>query len=298
MSRIAFLGTGRMGLPMAQRLLAAHHELHVYNRSGERAEPLAALGATLHDTPRAACEAAQAIFAMVTDDEASHRVWRGPDGALTARAAPGALALECSTLSHAWVLSLAAAVRARGLAYIDSPVTGLPANAARGELTLLVGALEAELAAARPLLSPLCSRIIHFGPVGAGTAYKLLVNLLGAVQIASAAETMALAERAGLNVHEVADALATGQAASPQVVRNTLRMAQDNHDQDVAFTPQLRLKDIEYALRFAGGLGLAAPFGDLSHQVYQELCRRGRLSCNESQVIEVARQRQVQTPTD
>jgi 3-hydroxyisobutyrate dehydrogenase len=289
MSRIAFLGTGRMGLPMAQRLLAARHELHVYNRSRGRAEPLAAAGAIVHGSPRAACQSAEAIFAMVADDAASHAVWCGPDGVLEGAPAPGALALECSTLSHAWVQRLAGQVRARGLAYVDTPVTGLPEHAARGELTLLVGALGADLQAARPLLAAVASRILHFGPVGAGTAYKLLVNLLGAVQIASAAETMALAERAGLAPAQVADALATGQAASPQVVRNTQRMAAGHHDQDVAFTPVLRLKDIEYGLEFARGLGLAAPFGEVARRMYQELVQRGELVSNESKIIEVAR---------
>jgi len=277
-----------MGLGMARRLLAAGHELHVYNRSCAKAQPLEACGAHLHRSPRAACEGAHAIFAMVADDEASRCVWLGPEGALESALA-GALALECSTLSHAWVLELAAHMRGRGLAYIDTPVTGLPAHAASGDLTLLVGAADADLAAARALLAPLATGLIHFGPVGAGTAYKLIVNLLGAVQIASSAEAMALAERAGLEPEAVAAALATGQAASPQVVRNTHRMAQGGHDQDVAFTPRLRLKDIEYALGFARGLGLGAPFGALAGQMYRELCSRGEISCNESKIIDVAR---------
>jgi 3-hydroxyisobutyrate dehydrogenase len=289
MSKIAFLGTGRMGLPMAQRVLGAGHELHVYNRNRVRAEPLAAQGAILHGSPRAACEGALAVFAMVADDTASREVWCGTEGVLAGSPAPGALALECSTLSHPWVMNLAGQVRARGLAYIDTPVTGLPDSVTRGELTLLVGADAADLAVARALLAPVSNRIIHFGPVGAGTAYKLLINLLGAVQIASAAEMMALAERAGLAPREVADALASGQAASPQVVRNTQRMAQADHEQNVAFTPPLRLKDIEYALEFARGLGLIAPFGEVARRMYQELVQRGDLACNESKIIDVAR---------
>lgn len=278
-----------MGVGMVQRLLAAGHEVRVYNRSPERAAPLAAQGAHLQPCARAACQGAQAIFAMVADDEASRCVWLGPEGGLSGEPAAGALVIECSTLSHAWVLELADAVRARGLAYIDCPVTGLPEDAARGDLTLLAGASEADLDAARAWLAPLATRVIHFGPVGAGTAYKLIVNLLGAVQIASSAEAMALAERSGLAPEAVAAALASGQAASPQVVRNTRRMAQGSHDQDVAFTPRLRLKDIEYALAYARGLGLRAPFGALAGEMYRELCDRGEVSCNESKIIDVAR---------
>jgi 3-hydroxyisobutyrate dehydrogenase len=274
---------------MAGRLLSAHHELHVYNRDAARAAPLLDRGARLHDSPRAACEGAEAIFAMVADDVASRAVWLGPAGVLTGAPAPGALAIECSTLSHAWVLTLAGRAAAQGLRYLDAPVTGLPDMAGRGELTLLAGASAADLEAARGVLSPLAAGVIHFGPVGSGTAYKLLVNLLGAVQIASVAETMALAESAGLDVHVVADALARGQAASPQVVRNSRRMADGDHDRNVAFTPPLRLKDIEYALGFARELGLAAPFGALAGRMYQALCARGELGCNESRIIEIAK---------
>src|SRR5262249_30423448 len=149
----------------------------------------------------------------------------------------------------------------------DCPVTGLPAQAASGELTLLVGAAPEHLAAARPLLTRFSQRILHFGPIGTGTAYKLLVNMLGAVQIASAAETMALAERAGLQLPLVADALSTGQAASPQDIRNAERISRGVHSENVLFTPKLRLKDVEYALRFARKLGIGSPFGELSAQL-------------------------------
>lgn len=145
------------------------------------------------------------------------------------------------------------------------------------------------LAAAQPVLSAIASRVIHFGPVGAGTAYKLLVNLLGAVQIASVAETMALAERAGLDARTVADALATGQAGSPQVIRNARRIAQDDHEQNVLFTPPLRLKDVEYALRLARQLQMGAPFGALAARMFRQLCEMGYLQCNESQIIAAAR---------
>jgi 3-hydroxyisobutyrate dehydrogenase len=175
------------------------------------------------------------------------------------------------------------------LRYVDSPVTGLPDAAARGELTLLVGAAAEDLEAARHLLSALSQRIIHFGPIGAGTAYKLIVNMLGAVQIASAAESMAIAERAGLDLRTVAGAIASGQAASPQVVRNTTRMVEGNHDANVVFTPELRLKDVRYALQLARQLGMGSPFGALAGRLLQQLCERGDARANESKIIEIAR---------
>lgn len=109
------------------------------------------------------------------------------------------MALECSRLSHEWVLELSARAVQSGLRYLDGPVTGLPEQAATGELTLLVGARRCDLELARPLPNALGHTILHFGPVGGGTAHQLPVNLLRAVQIAPAAEAMAFAECAGLD---------------------------------------------------------------------------------------------------
>ncbi|MGH8261407.1 MAG: NAD(P)-dependent oxidoreductase, partial [Steroidobacteraceae bacterium] len=253
---------------------------------------LRAAGAQYHATPRDACDGAVAVCSMVSDDDASRVVWLGADGALAAALAPGAFAIECSTLSHDWVIELSEASRRRGLRYIDAPVTGLPDAAASGELTLLVGAHSEHLAAARPLLSAFSTHIIHFGPPGAGTAYKLLVNLLGAVQIASAAEAMALGERAGLDPRLLADALGAGQAASPQVIRHTRRMAAGDHGHPVDFTPRLRLKDVEYALSLARKLGIGTPFGSVAAESFRKLCSRDGREVNESAVIEVARRRE------
>jgi 3-hydroxyisobutyrate dehydrogenase len=135
----------------------------------------------------------------------------------------------------------------------------------------------------------LAARVLHFGPVGTGTVYKLVVNLIGAVQIASAAEGMALAERAGLDLKTVADAIATGQAASPQVVRNTRRMVEGQFDRDIVFTPVLRLKDIDYALRLAAKLRIGVPFGDAASAAFRQLIELGGGAEHESRVIDVAR---------
>jgi 3-hydroxyisobutyrate dehydrogenase len=287
MASVAFLGLGRMGGGMAGRLLGAGHRVAVFNRSPGRAEALTSRGAVLAASPREAADGAEAVFAMVADDEASRAVWTGRDGALGGALAPGALAIECSTLSHGWVGALADRVASRGLRFVDSPVTGLPDAAAAGALTLFVGAEPAALEAARPLLGPLAREIVHFGPVGAGTAYKLMVNLMGSIQIAAAAEGLAIAEKAGLDLHQVANALAKGQAASPQVVRNSRRMAEGTHDTDVVFSGRLRLKDTLYGLALAESLGQAAPLGTVAAAAFRALVEAGLGESNESRVIEV-----------
>ncbi len=291
MSQVAFVGLGRMGRGMAARLLDAGHELAVYNRSPDRAGELVAGGARLAGSPRDAADGASVVVVMVSDDDASRSVWLGADGILAADLAPGSYAIECSTLSYAWVLELADAVSASGMRYVDCPVTGLPAAAAAGELTLLVGGDEDYVGAVRPVLDPLCADLAHFGPVGAGTAYKLIINLMGAVQIAAAAEGLALAERAGLDLDQVADVLGAGQAASPQVVRNSRRMVAGDHDRDVVFSGLLRRKDAAYGVALADRLGLAAPLGREALSGLDALVESGLGDQNESSIIEVARRR-------
>jgi len=289
MTTVAFMGLGRMGSGMATRLLAAGYRVNVYNRTSSRADALAKLGASVHATPKDACTGVDAVVSMVSDDAASRDLWLGANGVFVADLAPGTWAIECSTLSHDWVLQLAEEAKRRSLRYIDAPVTGLPTNAAAGELTMLVGGDANDVKAAQPILATFSKQTIHFGAIGAGTAYKLMINLLGAIQIASVAEGMAIAERAGLDLHTVAEAIAGGQAASPQVVRNARRIVEGNHDDNVLFTPELRLKDVRYALQLADKLGLGTPFGTVASEAYAQLCQLGFGHTNESKIIEVAR---------
>jgi 3-hydroxyisobutyrate dehydrogenase len=288
-SKVAFIGLGNMGLGMARRLVSTDHDVQVFNRTASKARALEDVGAHVCATPREACDGVDAVLAMTADDVSSRSVWLGPSGALAARFAPRAFAIECSTLSYDWVLELAAKVHARDLRYIDAPVTGLPENAAAGTLTLLVGAETRDLEAARPLLSAISNHILCFGGIGSGTAYKLIINMIGAVQIGCLAEGLAIAERAQLDLQVVAEAIATGQAASPQVVRNARRMVANDHDHNVVFTPVLRLKDVEYALRLAHGLGIGTPFAQLAARHLQRLCDLGHIGSNESKIIDVAR---------
>jgi 3-hydroxyisobutyrate dehydrogenase len=292
MSRIAFVGTGAMGSGMARRMLGAGHDVVVHNRTRDKLAPLVEAGARAADTPASAAEDADALIVMVADDAASRNVWLGDDGLLAGTPAPGAFAIECSTLSHEWVLELASAARHRGLRYVDAPVTGLPDAAAAGRLTLLVGAEDDDWTLARDLLAPLHDNAFLFGPVGAGTAYKLMVNLMGAIQIGAAAEGLALAQRAGLDPCLVASALASGQAASPQVVRTSARMARGGDDEPIVFSGLLRHKDTSYALRMARDLGIDVPLGRAALAGLEELLSAGLGDRDETTILEVARLRE------
>jgi 3-hydroxyisobutyrate dehydrogenase len=252
MAHVAFIGLGRMGHGMAGRYLDTGFSVAVWNRNKSKAEDLIARGALWASSPADAANGADAIVTMVADDDASRTVWLGKDGAAATTKA-GTLAIEYSTVSYRHALDLARELRGRGLVYIDSPVTGLPDAAAAGKLTLLVGAEPADLERARPYLTPLSTTIRHFGAIGSGTVYKLINNLMGAIQIAGIAEGLAIAEQAGLDMKLVLEAIETGVAASPQVIRHSRRMAARNFS-GATFTAALRYKDAAYAVALAESL--------------------------------------------
>jgi 3-hydroxyisobutyrate dehydrogenase len=256
MARVAFIGLGRMGHGMAGRYLDAGFTVAVWNRSKAKAADLIARGAHWATSPEDAAIDADAVVTMVADDAASREVWLTRDGAAATMKA-GTIAIECSTVSYRHALEMARELRGRGLIYIDSPVTGLPDAAAAGTLTLLVGAESADLEKARPYLDPIGTTIRHFGAVGSGTVYKLINNLMGAIQIAGLAEGLAIAEQAGLDMNLVLEAMQTGVAASPQVIRHSRRMAERNFAGST-FTAALRHKDAAYAVALAESL-LSAP---------------------------------------
>lgn len=268
MAHIAFIGLGRMGHGMAGRYLDSGFSVAVWNRSRAKADNLIARGARWATSPADAARDADAIVTMVADDAASREVWTGRDG-VVATARPGALAIECSTVSHQHAIDLARELQEHGLTYIDCPVTGLPEAAASGKLTLLIGADAADLEQARPYLAPIGNVIRHFGPVGAGTVFKLINNLLGAVQIASLAEGLRIAEQAGLDMQLVQQALSSGVVASPQVVRHSSRMVARDFA-DASFTPALRHKDASYALALADALQLDLAVARATLAVYEQ----------------------------
>ena len=257
MTKVAFIGLGRRGHGMAGRYLDAGFTVAVFNRSKAKAEDLIARGARWASSPAEAADGAEAVATMVVDDEASRHVWFGKDGA-AAGMKPGTLAIECSTVSHQHALDMARELRGRGLIYIDCPVTGLPEAARTGKLTLLVGADAADLERAKPYLAPIGNVVRHFGAVGTGTVFKLINNLMGAVQIASLAEGVAMAEQAGLDMNLVAEAMASGAVASPQVIRHSKRMVARDFS-GASFTAALRHKDAAYAVKLAESLLADAP---------------------------------------
>lgn len=288
MAHVAFIGLGRMGHGMAGRYLDAGFTTAVWNRSKAKAEDLIARGARWSASPADAAEGADAIVTMVADDAASNAVWLGDDGAAQT-AKSDAVAIECSTVSYQQSLHLGSQLRKRDLTFIDCPVTGLPDAAASGKLTLLVGADPADLERARVFLTPIGATIRHFGPVGSGTVYKLINNLMGAIHIAGLAEGLAIAEQAGLDMDLVLESIAHGVVASPQVLRHGPRMVARDYS-GASFTSALRHKDAVYAVKLAEQLLQAKPLiGAAAVEAY-EMAKAFAPDDDEAKMIELISQ--------
>jgi 3-hydroxyisobutyrate dehydrogenase len=248
-TRVAVLGTGAMGSRIARRLAAAGHAVTVWNRGEARAQALGDV-ARLAATPRAAVADAQVAIAMVRDDAASAAVWDGPEGALAALPA-GAIGVESSTLSPAWVRELAARFAAAGREFVDAPVVGSRPQAEAGQLVMLAGGAPAALAALAPTLAACAARVHATGPVGSGTVAKLAVNALFAVQLAALAELLPAAAAAGLEPADLRAALAATPVLSPAAQGAAGLMLAQAHAP--AFPLELVAKDLGYAMALAGG---------------------------------------------
>lgn len=264
---IAFLGLGAMGQRMARRLLDAGHPVVVWNRDTAKTLPLQAAGARVSTTPAEATRGAAVVLSMVRDDVASRRVWLAPgDGALDHMGA-GAVALECSTLSHAWSLELAAAAAARGVAFLDAPVAGSRPQAESGLLIHLVGGDAQVLQRVEPVLKAWSAAVAHVGPNGSGALVKLMLNQLFAVQVVAMAELIGLARGLDADVSRLVDAMAATPVCSP-----ALRMAAQAmlaHLHAPQFPIALVQKDMVYVADAAAAVAASLPVADAVRQVFE-----------------------------
>lgn len=286
--RIAFLGLGLMGSGMARRLLGAGFPLAVYNRNPEKAAAFAQDGAKVATTPAAAAEGADVIISMVADDRAARAVWLGDAGAASA-AARGAVFIESSTVSVAWVRELAAVATARGCEFIDAPVTGSRAQANAGELNFLVGGTAATLEKVRPVLAPMSKSIVPLGPVGSGAMVKLINNFVCGVQVASMAEAIAMIERSGLDRTRALEVLVGGAPGSPLVKTIAGRMTTPDYTPN--FILRLMGKDLAYAIQEAGKQSLDLTTAAAALGVFERGAAAGHAEKDIAAVVEPLRSR-------
>lgn len=284
--RIAFLGIGIMGDGMARRLLGAGFPVTVFNRSRARAEPLSAAGARVAGSPREAATGADAIFSMVADDAASRALWLGPNGAI-AGAARGAVLVECSTLTVAWVRELAEAAAAHGAEFVDAPVTGSKNQAAAGELNFLVGGSAAALEKIRPALMAMGRSVTHLGPAGSGSLLKLINNFLAGVHVAAIAEALAWVERTGLDRAQAIAFLSESAVGSP--VTKTVAARMGAADFTPNFFLKLMAKDLGYAVGEAAKAGQTLTSAATALELFQRAIAAGHGDKDMSAVVEPLR---------
>lgn len=207
MHTVAVLGTGQMGGAIAQRLLVARHAVAVWNRTSTRTGPLLRAGARPADTPAAAVAGADLVLIMLTDAAAVDAVLFGPDGAAPALK-PGCSLVQMSTIGPGEVRALAARLPA-SVALVDAPVAGSVGAVRAGSLTVLAGGAEAVLDRVAPVLEAL-GTVRRCGPVGAGTALKLVLNTALVTSLGALADTLRVADAVGVDREVALDALTAG----------------------------------------------------------------------------------------
>lgn len=269
MARVAFIGLGVMGFPMAGHLAKAGHDVTVYNRSAAKADAwVRQHGGRAAATPAAAAEGAEAVFACVGADADLRAVTLGPDGAFAAMA-PGALFADHTTVSAEIARELAAEGASRGLLVLDAPVSGGQAGAENGQLTIMVGGSEAAFAAGEPIMQAYARRVGHLGPAGSGQLAKMVNQICIAGVVQGLAEALHFAMAAGLDAKAVVDVIGKGAAQSWQMDNRAPTMIDGKFD--FGFAVDWMRKDLGLVLDEARRAGASLPLTALVDQFYGDV---------------------------
>lgn len=254
--RVAVLGMGQMGAGMAARLVESGFDVLGYDLDPTRRQELAERQVPVADTPAAALAGRRLVLTSLPDPAAARAAWLGPDG-LAALAEPGSLVLELSTLDPGTMREIAAAAAARGLAVLDCPVSGGPAEARRGELVLILGGDPADIARAEPLLRRLGAAWSHTGPVGTAKAVKLVNNMMSLGNVLVACEAFALGEAAGVAPETLYEVLSTSGGRSFHFTKRFPKALAG--DFEPGFRMELGEKDLALAIEMGRALRQPTP---------------------------------------
>jgi 3-hydroxyisobutyrate dehydrogenase len=272
-TRVAFVGLGIMGLPMAGHLLAAGHALTVHTRTKSKADALLAKGATWADIPREAAERADVVFVCVTDTPDVRDVLLGEAGVIAA-ARPGMVVVDHSTISPAATREMADQLARRQTTLLDAPVSGGDVGARNATLSIMVGGDEVAFRQVEPLLRHMGKTITHCGPSGAGQLTKLVNQILVSVTNLAVSEALVFAKNNGLDAEKTVTALAGGAAGSWQLANLGPRMLKG--DFAPGFMIDLQQKDLRLVLEAAAQAKTPLPALSMVHQLFTSAQAAGR----------------------
>jgi 3-hydroxyisobutyrate dehydrogenase len=255
-AEVGYVGLGVMGSAVVRRLLGAGHDVTVWNRTREKAEPLLEDGARWAGSPREVAERAQIVFTMVTNTAAVRAVTDGPDGIL-AGLREGKIYVDMSTASPANTRELAVRVAETGAHMLDAPVSGTAITVDQGKATLMVGGDEDAFETAKPVLDAIGPKVFHLGPSGSAVTLKIAINLSLAVQMVAFSEGVLLAEKSGIARERAVEVMLASVIASPMVAyRGPLVLG---HPDEVWFDCHMMQKDLNLALELGQELEVPLP---------------------------------------
>ncbi len=295
MARIAFIGVGNMGGPMARNLMQAQHSVTAFDPGAAALAAIVEAGATAADSAAAAVRGAEAVITMVPAGPEVREVYLGA-GEVLAAVEPGALVIDCSTIDVATARDVAAAAAARGLDMVDAPVSGGTGGAVAGTLTFMVGGPEAAFERARPILERMGARIVHCGPAGNGQAAKICNNMMLAVNMLGVAEGFTLADNLGLDRQTLFDVVSNSSGQSWAVsgycpVPGPVPASPANRDFEPGFTADMMVKDLRLARDAAMKSGTGTPMGALAEALMGLHTAAGNGPRDFSSIIELIRTR-------
>jgi 3-hydroxyisobutyrate dehydrogenase-like beta-hydroxyacid dehydrogenase len=269
--RIAFIGLGTMGLPMAMNLARAGFSLSVYNRSAGRAEQLLELGAEVARSPREAASGSEIVITMLTGSDAVEQVLFGPEGAAVGGQQ---LFVDMSTTGPAAARRIAGRLSALGARFVDAPVSGSRLPAETAELVVLAGGAEADVAELDPMFQALARKVIHAGPVGMGQTLKVVLNGLGCQHLMAFASMLRLGERAGLDREILVEAFTSGAFSTPAYVAKRSRVLARRYE-DPDFVLELVLRDAVLCQELQRELAIPMPSHQAAHAEVERAVSHG-----------------------
>ena len=269
MARVAFLGLGVMGFPMAGHLVAKGHQVTVYNRTAARAEAwVARFGGAQAATPALAAHGAEFVMTCVGNDDDLRAVCLGDNGAFNGMA-PGALLVDHTTVSAQVTRELAAVATTHGLGFVDAPMSGGQAGAENGTLSVMCGGAEADYARAEPVIGSYARICRRLGEQGAGQLAKMMNQICIAGLMQGLAEALAFGQKAGLDGAAVVEVIAQGAAGSWQMQNRYQTMLAGQFE--FGFAVDWMRKDLGICLQTANEIGASLPVTALIDQFYKDV---------------------------